>query len=294
MTTWTGAIERFHAIHPHRSPKLFTEFLPQGYDMTTLSSVDTSARARALRAKCFLGMYITLYDDLADNPALFNMKLLTELYKIPFHGDEVRADSVDDDAQKYLTFARVLADALLQELSTLTHYDEYRELFEFDLRQFYNCNQYYTLAQKYPHLGNSVEARLFGPFNMGMIVAATIDIMASSTFCTRELGQARALFLFGQRFGHICNSLTTLAREISEQTITNEVLLIAHEKSSASHFSNVIGNVDVALSVLREEQELLLTKLAVHARMITSFDAHGYINGLKNLRALHERMMGSI
>lgn len=82
--------------------------------------------------------------------------------------------------------------------------------------------------------------------------------MASPKFRERELGVCARTFLFGQRYGHICNSIATLEREIAENTFTNEAILIAKEKAT---------HIGTGLDALRKER-CVLEQLAVHEESV--------------------------
>lgn len=294
MNTLMHAYERFRELHPHRKQELFTEFLPQGHALMTLSSVPKEAREEVILIKSLLGMLITLYDDLADMPDLENSTLLAELYKIPFNNKSVNISILSQREQRYIHFARNLTDQMAMKIGALPSFKNYKDILQFDMLQFYNANNYYSLAQKQPTLLNSVEISLIGPFNMGMIIAGTIDIMASPTFDKDELGRTRAVLIFAQRFGHICNSLTTIKREIAENTLSNEALIITKEILQRASNEAIIEQHARGLQVLRQEQEIILEKLALHASFVRSFNAQHYIVRLKDLHELHERFLGII
>lgn len=294
MNSLMLAYDRFREFHPHRKKELFTEFLPQGHALMTLSSVPQEVREEVILIKSLLGMLITLYDDLADMPDLENATLLAELYKIPFNNEAVNIAMLSDHERRYIDFAHYLTDQMMTKISALPSFKVYIDILQFDLLQFYNANNYYSLAQKHPTLLNSVEIRLIGPFNMGMIIAGTIDIMASPTFDKDELGSTRAILIFAQRFGHICNSLTTIKREIAENTLSNEALIITKEILARASTEAVIKKHSRGLEVLRQEQEIILEKLAHYATLVRSFNAQHYICRLKDLHELHERFLGII
>src|ERR1700752_1519100 len=86
------SLNRYRKIITHRDDRLFTEFLPKGYDYTMLSSVDDSLYNKVALAKFHLGMLITLLDDFADHPKYHNPRLLKEIYKLPYFLQEIKKD----------------------------------------------------------------------------------------------------------------------------------------------------------------------------------------------------------
>src|SRR4051794_22798126 len=81
-------VETYLGVSSHRSESLFRRFLPDGYRMTTIDSVDPAVFDTAILAKVHLGMLITLYDDLADHPRHRNAQLLSELYGLNIGRDK--------------------------------------------------------------------------------------------------------------------------------------------------------------------------------------------------------------
>ena len=62
----TSELISMKSIAPFRNPRLFKEFLPIGYNLTTLDSV--AKKNEVIEIKIILGTLITLYDDFADRP----------------------------------------------------------------------------------------------------------------------------------------------------------------------------------------------------------------------------------
>lgn len=295
------AFEQFHQLHEHRKKALFTEFLPEGYSLTTLDCVPTHARDEIIFIKCLLGMHITLYDDLADNHDLANVAILAELYKIPFDLHLLSSSDVSTHEQRLMNFARTLTDDMMATITKLPRYDVLKEIFEFDFKQFYNANHYYSLALKNIHLLNSWEIKSFGPFNMGMVIAGTIDLIASSTFMMNDLRHTRSLLIRAQRFGHIANTITTLAREIKERTFTNEAIILCLEQGKLSdddlenaHDQSLLDETSSALTMLKIEQQKILSEISQRANAIKSWNAIRYVNNLSRLQTLHEQFLGVI
>ena len=68
-----------------RKKELFLQFLPVGYTYVTLTCIDPELFFELLINKTKIGMLITLYDDLADNPKRKNSKLLKCFYYLWLH-----------------------------------------------------------------------------------------------------------------------------------------------------------------------------------------------------------------
>lgn len=260
-----------------RPEVLFRDFLPTGYRFTTLTSVDGRFVDLVIFAKIHLGMIVTLYDDLADHPRYYNPELLQHLYKLNVGIDHVPARSLALQDQKVFNLARYLFQRLTLLLQHFPHYKELFPVLRFDLEQFYISNKYSELMTKLPAVRNLTESRLLGPYNMGMVAAGTIDLMASSGFDRRELGTCREIFILGQRAGRISNLLFTLRREISEGDLTNEILM-----TSSENYQNP----------LHQEFADILTKLQNQG--IQTFSTAQYATGLQALNQLHQNLEGQI
>lgn len=273
-------IKLYREYFPHRKAYLFNQFLLQGYQQTTLSSVSDGFFSEALSAKLHLGMLITLFDDFADHPSFIYPQLLDKLYMLPyFHRDQVGRD-LEIEAENVfsnnvLGLANSICEDMFKSLSGLPHYCRYSELFVFDLKQFYQCNRYFEELRKYPELKNLTEIQYHSSYNMGIVMAGMIDVMASPRFDFSELGLSRELFILAQRYGKISNNLTTFAREVEEQDYSNELFMVSEKE-------------------LLNEQKTILKKMSAKKSGIKSFDTLKYIDSMKQLHALHEISRGEI
>jgi hypothetical protein len=291
------SLAAFQEIVQHRNPRLFTEFLPRGYEMMTLSSVDPEFRSRLAAAKLHLGLLITLYDDLADSPKWANSKLLHELYKLPFHADSIRAFRLSTDEKKIVELAKHLADETFPILNSLPHFGSLGPLLHFDLQQFYMANRYCELLTRLPYLANTLEAGICINHNMGMVIIGMMDLMASSDLRFDELGEIRSLLLRGQRIGRICNVLTTLGRELSEGDVTNELVLgaIQNRLVLPKETKNLTPRKLASFrKTLEAERRGIFEEIAKNRDRIQTFEVKSYESGLRKLQRLHETMEGVI
>lgn len=264
-----------------RDPRLFTIFLYDGYRMTTLPSVDRPLYEDLIAAKVALGMLITLYDDLADNPRTFNPRLLAHLYRLDVFDDAPVPLGLGTEERKHFALAVSLLKEIRHSVIKFPHAEAFGELLSFDLQQFYISNRYSELQRIVPGISNLTESKLYGPYNMGMVIAGMLDLMASSRFDHRELGRAREIFLLGQRCGRIGNLLSTYEREKAEGDLTNEII--------------ASGEEPVAYQiVLRNEVRETHGKLERESRRLTSVDFTSYVAGVEKLFDLHRRMEGII
>ncbi|MCM2354334.1 MAG: hypothetical protein NDI63_12020 [Pseudobdellovibrio sp.] len=269
-------------LAPYRRPELFNQFLVKGYTAVTLSSVPQTKFSQLLQAKLCLGTLITLYDDFADRPSQSNPELLQHLYQLNFEKhDPVRFLSSYES--QVLNFAISLLAQMKEILLPLPHYQGLSEILKFDLLQFYSANQYSSLLTARPYLNNPSENRLYTHHNMGMVMVAMMDLMASEKIEFSEFGDIREVFLMGQRMGRIFNVLTTRQREVSDRDITGELAVYKNQHEVAK-----------AEFKLREEISDLHNKILSFDKKITTFSVKAYLEGLTKVQKLHEQMEGLI
>lgn len=269
----TKDLERIGRLVPHRKMSLFNEFLPQGYELTTINTV--SSLSEVMKAKVLLGTIITLYDDLADRPDLLNRDLLSLMYQIPFgpiDHEPNRLNRVDKDL--YL-LAKSLFFQLKEILINLPQYGRLKDLFEFDLKQFFLANQYAEIVTEVPAIFNTLENKLYMHHNMGIVMAGMIDLMSLGQLFIEELGKAREVFLLGQRAARISNIVTTYEREAIEKDRTNELDLSLPDNI-------ILFNKER----LEREQRQILKKMDQIVK-IRLFSIHYYLDGIKKLHHLH-------
>ncbi len=262
-------------VSPFRNQRLFCEFLPTGYDLTTLSSVPN--KNQVVDLKIILGTLITLYDDFADRPDRLNPRLLDILYRIPFEQIEGHDIFLSHQEKFSVNLAKSLFKKLLSALELLPNYHQLFSIFCFDLKQFFLANHYCELLTEHHYLSNSSENRLYLHQNMGIVMAGMIDLMSLPNFNFSELGQVRSLFLLGQRAGRISNVITTFDREKGEDDFTSEVL---------AHFAPNFEFLENELSLLFQEMD--------HYKNIQSFSALKYRQGIQALHELHLKLKGVI
>ena len=289
------AIATYKQLINQRHTALFTDFLPRGYLQTTLSSTPQAFVEELIIAKVHLGILITLCDDFADNPKFFNLPLVKALSYVPFFENLIDYHVFNQQEISCINLAKKLAHQFLERIKKLPHYHQLKNLLVFDLQQFYNCNYYCALLTNYPELSNLTEFRSYAPYNMGIIIIGMCDLMASPAFDLKELSTAREFFYLAQRFGNICNALNTLEREITENDMTNEIVLMGLKEKiiDRTHLTNsdpkeIITKLKPCSTNLIQERNRLLTSLHVIAPTLTSFSAPSYIQGLQQLQTLHE------
>lgn len=270
----TKLLAAYRAVIPYRPDALFQDFLPKGYALMTLSSVPEEHRELLLASKLRWGMFITLLDDFADNPRYHDPRLLEELHRTPFTAPTANERPV-------VRLARNLIEGALEPLRALPSQSALGDILRFDIEGFLSANRYSSLLTACPELANPQESAIYGPHNMGMMAIGMMDLMALPHFEKEELGKARAYFHLGQRFGRICNVLVTADREDAEGDVTGE---LAIGRRHGLRLEQALEN----------EANAILAHLRAQGDSLRSFSLPAYVESLESLRALHERLRGTI
>ena len=270
---YTTLLASLKALNSSRNELLFTKFLPTGYQLTTLSSVSDHLFDPVISTKIRIGTLITLYDDFADHPKMRDIELLRQLYKIPFSGIESNSN------HPAIRLASDLWKRVILSIQKFPNYKYLEQVFEFDVQQFYNANRYAELVSDNPYLANQRENRIYSPHNMGIIVAATIDLMASENLDFKELGRIRDFFHRAQDIARIMNVITTLDREVADNDVTGEIaaalLERGHLQGDRVPISEQVKATDFYTPIIQElstEQDDLFLNLRAKSPSIRTFD----------------------
>ena len=264
-----------------RSEILFRHFLPEGYRQTTLNTVPVHRRKSLVLAKVHLGMLITLYDDFADRPDLKNPDLIERLYTLNIEKDHALTGSFSLQEKRTFDLARFLFADLTEALFALPNYAQLKNVLKFDLEHFFLANRHAELIGELPQIRNFTEMQSLGPYNMGIVAAGTIDLMAAPNFAPQELGRCREIFLLGQRMGRISNLLFTLPRELAENDLTNEILLCIDGETQRQYQSQLLRKFCEGFYQIRNTQ-------------LSTFSTKAYARGLVRLHRLHADLAGKI
>ena len=228
-----------------RQPKLFSEFLFRGYRMVQLQEVLPQHADDLLLAKISLGSLITAVDDLADNQEQLDVALLDQV-DLLVRG-ECPAIKPGAKNQHHLALVRRLLLTMHTRLATLPNYCLYQRILGLDLQMILLANRYHATLTEHPSMENLSEKLMFGPFNMGMVAAYTMDLMASPSALYDVLGDLRQAFLIAQRYGRISNMIHTYSREHLQKDITTEI--------------RSTSDIDRTIADLRSEQVVLEKRL---------------------------------
>ncbi len=98
-----------------------------------------------------------------------------------------------------------------------------------------------------------------------------------------EFGAIREILLMGQRMGRIFNVLSTRKREAADGDITGELSICKDEEQ-----------IQVAEQSLRQEVQSLYVQIGEYESQIKAFSVPSFLEGLRKVQELHEKMEGVI
>ena len=205
-----------------------------------LSCVDSAEVADLRTEKTLLTIYVTVIDDLLEchgDEATF-----AEARLIPFDPARVDLDrdDVDGEVLGYLADLWIELEGRLREAP---HYDEYADLFQYDLRQTINSVAYGEMMAENPAAANRTGYFRYASHNMCMFPYADVDLMHSPGFDEADLGALRATLWDVQELARIGNDITTWEREVDEADYSSGIVALAIEAGVVAP-ADLRGDVD--------------------------------------------------
>ncbi|WP_436936292.1 hypothetical protein [Halovenus marina] len=193
----------------------------------TLSTVADEYAAHVRTQKTILTMYVTILDDIVEQRG--DRRTFDEVCRLRTEGqtaDPGRA-RVDQESFEFIervwrTFEDGIVDA--------PRYDEFADVFEYDLEQTMNAMEYSAMVNENPEIANLRGARRYESHNMVMFPYADVDLMYAPEFETSEFGAVRDLLWDLQEMARIGNWLTTWEREVDEGDFTAGIVVFALEE----------------------------------------------------------------
>lgn len=284
MTSTTNidsAIEYYLSVMNFRSKELFSYFFVEGYKCTQISGVISDYKSDTFHAKMYLGMLITLIDDLADNPKCFNPNLLNLLYR----NQAINQIHLSTTEKNLIDLKNFLFNNMYDYLRKLPNHDELINIFNFDLEKIYLSNKFSELITSKIFICNNYEMKLYGSYTMGVLAAGMIDLMGVKKIKYTEIGRCREIFIIGQRLAKIANNIATFAREQREGDITNE---ITHALNSNKNDFNFYKRK------LEKEFFSGIKLINRSKNAITNFNVFDYSRGIERLFELNMSLIGKI
>lgn len=192
--------------------------------------------------KSLLTIFVTTLDDVAERNR--DKTTFEQTRSIPYPNQRADADAPDVDTIT-VEFAAHVWEAFESRLEEAPRYEEFEDVFRFDLRQTINAMDYSWLVTENPAVTTSTGAYCYGAHNMVMFPYATVDLMHSPSFRPSDLDTLRKTLRELQELARIGNWATTWERELADGDFSSGVVARALEKGIIDHETLEAGEIDV-------------------------------------------------
>jgi hypothetical protein len=265
------------------------------FDAFTLSTVPDDDRAAVRECKTLFTVFITSLDDLIEtrrDRATFDEAC--RVATAPRTVDPSRP-GVERDV---LTFVRDLWEGIETRLEAAPRYDEFRRIFEYDVRQGFNAMEYTRLVSDHKHLANDTGARTYGAHNMVLFSYVDVDLMFSPGFDEADTGGLRSLTWDLQTMARIGNWITTWERELTEGDYSAGVIVRALREDvvTPEELDPANENLDRVAERIKERgvEEALLVEWEERREAVLdrdygveSVDTRAFIEGMETVMDYH-------
>lgn len=265
----------------HRNADFLFHWLHQIYDKTYLPSIDNDYKDQLALIKTKLCIFDVLVDDLADNAKLRNKRLLDISLRIPFNGTK-------EYKNQYLEVTRQIWQDCINSIKKLPRYEEFKDIFNFDLEQVINSMKYSYLINT-SDISNSTEDEMYLNHGVMVMLHCDLDLMCSPDFNYEELRSLRPIIHCVQDVAHIGNMMNTYSKEIQEADFSSPIISQGIRDGLIDK-TTIIKDPEYALASLyplraQYEERMLnnLKKIESRAGKIESVDIYEFCQKLKNV-----------
>ncbi|WP_152042321.1 hypothetical protein [Salinigranum salinum] len=292
-------LDQYAAVTEDRD-ELLWQWLYYVFPSFRLSSVADEYAETARKAKFCFSLFMTVLDDLSERHR--DKETFEQGRKIPFSSTRCETDAPDVDTAA-LSLLQASWDRTEAYLDHAPRREDFRELFEFDLRQSLNTMDYNRLVNDGPQLASPHGADMYDTHNMLLYIYVDIDLAFSPDFDRADLATLRDVTWDAQRLARIGNWVTTWERELDECDYTSRVVIEALGRGIVTE--EEIRSPDVANDELARrikaagiEREHLLTwnetyrKLVSREYDVDSVDLHSFVDGMRHLLEVDVKARG--
>jgi len=280
MINLNQSIELYKSVGPRNADFLFP-WLYKIYNKTYLTSILPDYVNQLALDKTKLTIFDVLVDDLADNSKIRNKRLLKEAIKIPMGNSNKYNEA-------YLNVTKTIWDDCIRSIKQYPRYDEFKDIFFFDLDQVMNSMRYSFLINT-SNFSNYQEDKMYLNHGVMVILHCDMDLMCSPSFKYEELGKLRPILHYVQDIAHIGNMLNTYHKEIHEADFSSPIISMAIREGLIDK-NKVIQDPDYAYKrleplVLRfqERMENNLNKIKFLSNNINSININDFYERLKEV-----------
>lgn len=267
-----------------------------------LSCVADTATNITREQKTILTIFITTLDDIAEHKQ--DTATFSQARNIPFPEQIVASDRADVD-QEMLAFATRVWETFEESLRDAPRYDEFIDVFRYDIRQTINAMDYSRLVSAQPAAATLTGAKRYDAHNMVMFPYADVDLMYSPSFDRADFTSLREVLWTLQYLARIGNWLTTWERELAEGDYSSGILVTAlqsgvitpaeltgeNTEADIERYIARIKNSDIEEDFITEWEETFAA-IRDEVPAADSIDLNALIDGMQTVFEYHRKSRG--
>jgi len=274
------SIELYKTVGLRNAGFLFP-WLYNVYNQTYLPSIDEEYKEALSLDKTKLTIFDVLIDDLADNAKIRNRRLLEEAIRIPWNGMKKFNNT-------YLQVTKKIWMDCINSIKQYPRYDEFRDIFYFDMDQVMNSMRYAYLVNT-ADFSSISEDEMYLNHGVMVILHCDMDLMCSPNFNLEELRDLRPILYWVQDVAHIGNMFNTYPKEIQEADFSSPIISMGIREGLIDK-SILVNNPEHARACLKpliarfeERMQNDFDSIKSHADTIKSIDIYDFYNRLKTV-----------
>ena len=274
------SIELYKTVGLRNAGFLFP-WLYNVYDQTYLPSIDEEYKETLSLDKTKLTIFDVLIDDLADNAKIRNRRLLEEAIRIPWNGMKKFNNT-------YLQVTKKIWMDCINSIKQYPRYDEFRDIFYFDMDQVMNSMRYAYLVNT-ADFSSISEDEMYLNHGVMVILHCDMDLMCSPNFNLEELRDLRPILHWVQDVAHIGNMFNTYPKEIQEADFSSPIISMGIREGLIDK-SILVNDPEHARACLKpliarfeERMQNDFDSIKSHADTIKSIDIDDLYNRLKTV-----------
>jgi len=278
--TLEKAIELYKTVGPRNADFLFN-WLYQVYDKTYLPSINKEYKEQLALIKTKLCIFDVLVDDLADNAKLRNKRLLDQAVNIPSNGTKPYKN-------EYLEVTRMIWKDCIDSIKQLPRYEEFKDIFFFDLEQVMNSMKYSYLINT-TDFSNFAEDEMYMNHGVMVILHCDLDLMCSPDFNYEELRKLRPILHNVQDVAHLGNMMNTYPKEIQEADFSSPIISMGLREGLIDK-TTIIKDPEYALASIKplvsrfeERMRNNLEEIQAKAHEVETIDIFEFYQRLMNV-----------
>ena len=276
------SVEMYNSVGlESRNMSFFAKWVYDVYKTAYLPGISPSYIEIVTVDKTKLSTFAILVDDLADNIKLRDKELLEKALRIPF-------DEHKKYENEYLKVTREMWLDIKNSIRSYPRYEEFKDIFFFDLDQFLNSIKYGYLVNT-ADLYNITESKIYSPNNMMIIMYLDMDLMCSLGFRKEELKKVRPIFHYIQDVMHVGNILNTFPREIEELDFSSPIISmgvsegVIKKEDVIKNPKRTLVNLEYLIPFFKDRVEEDFEKIKDLASAVNSIDFDAFYLRLRKI-----------